>query len=624
MLRKTIGKTIQYSVHGSRKVLRKFPRVKKSLKRVLTTQLAFLSPALDTYRHWVYANLPDYIALPRLQEESKNFTYRPRISVIVPTYNTPEGFLRDCFDSVIGQVYENWELCIVDDASPNKRVRELIEEYAARDERIKYSFSKKNQQIAKATNAAVELATGEFMVLFDHDDILWPNALHEVVKALNKDKNLDFIYSDEDKVTDDRFEHIGPLFKPDLNPDFLRSVNIITHMATVRTSLFRKLGGMRSSYDGAQDWDFFLRVFRATKKVHHIPKILYSWRVHDASTAKSSDAKPYVVEAQRKALYEDLKISGYKDAEVLQDPTHKGYWRVKYQLRDDPLVSIVIPSKNQYAIVKRCINSIYEKSTYKNFEIVLVDTGSTEKRVHRWYKKLEKDHENFVLVNWPEKPFSYARSCNEGARVAKGEILIMLNNDTEVMTPGWIEELASQAQRKEIGAAGCLLFYPDKQHIQHAGVGVGLGGVAANSLQMLTLEQPMSITQHLYANTVHNMTAVTAACLAVRKEVFDEVGGFTEEFRITYNDVDLCLKMHDKGYRNLYTPYARLLHHESISVGMPSEVAKRDTKEFQAAKKLFISRWKKYVKHDPALNPNLDKTNAFYDLKPYNHVVETD
>ena len=606
-------KTARYGVIAARKVVLKNPRVKESLKRVLVAQL---SPAIRQtgYGGWVNKNFPDYIDLLMLRESSDKLNLRPLISIVLPTYNTDINFLHDCLDSVLAQVYENWELCVVDDASPNKKVRDIIEDYAHRDSRIKYKFLGVNQHISGATNEAAKLATGEFISLLDHDDILWPNALYEVVAAVNKNPKLDFLYSDEDKITEDRHEHLGPFFKPDWNPDFLHSVNYITHFSTVRKTLFQKLGGLRKEYNGAQDWDFFMRVTSATKAVYHIPKIIYSWRVHDLSTAKNTDTKPYVVAAQKKALLDDTVRKGYDNAVVEQDKKHSGYWHVSYEVIGKPLVSIVIPSKNQYKIAKRCIESIYAKTTYSNFEVVLVDTGSNDKRVLSWYKKAVLKYPNFKVVDWSEQPFSYSRSCNQGAEEARGEFLVMLNNDTEVLTPNWLELFLGDAQRKEIGAVGCLLFFPDGKHIQHAGVGVGLGGVAANSFSMMTLDKPMSQTQHLMLNTKHNMTVVTAACLMIRKKLFQEIGGFDEAFRVTYNDVDLCLRLYNKGFQNLYTPYVRLIHHESITVGLPEEARKRDTTEFKAAVSLFKKRWAKYIKHDPNVNPNLNKDNAFYDI----------
>lgn len=612
-MHKAVRRVGRFGIVNTKKILRKNPRVKNKIKAVL---LAHLSSqiGLGPYRKWLDENLPDFIDLVHIREASDKLKYRPKISLIMPTYNTDISFLRDCIGSVQAQVYDNWELCIVDDASPNENVRQEVENYAKYDKRIKFKFLKRNRNISGASNEALKLATGEFIGLLDHDDILWPNALYEVVKAINEDNQLDLIYTDEDKITKNRHEHLGYFFKPDWNPDFLRSVNYITHFSIIRKSIMEKVGGFNSDYDGAQDWELFLRITYMTKRIHHVPKIVYSWRIHDMSTAKDTDAKPYVVEVQRKALSDDMERRGIKDVSIEQDKEHKGYWNVTYPVQGKPLISIVIPSRNQFKIVKRCIGSIYAKTTYRKFKIILVDTGSTDKKVHRWYKKLQQQHDNFTLVDWPEKPFSYARSCNKGAEVAKGELLVMLNNDTEVITSNWLELLAGDAQRPEIGAVGCLLFFPDRIHIQHAGVGVGLGGVAANSFSMMTLEQQMSQTQHLMLNTKHDMTVVTAACLMIRKKLFTDIGGFAEEFRISYNDVDLCLRLYEKGYQNLYTPHVRLLHHESISVGTPEEINKRDTTEFRAAKELFITRWSKFVAHDPNLNPNLSKDNAFYDV----------
>lgn len=612
-MKRTLKRSARSALLGTRKVLAKNPRLKAVVKRVLESQLPGRA-GVGTYEVWLRKNLPDYIGLVDLKKKSDDLKYRPLISILTPTYNTDLGFLRECFDSVIAQVYDNWELCIIDDASPNSEVRDVITEYAKKDSRIKYKFLKTNYHISGASNEGIKLATGEFVSLLDHDDILWPNALYEVVNALNENKDLDLIYTDEDKITESRFEHLGAFFKPDWNPDFLLSVNYITHFSTIRRVVLEENGGFKEEYNGAQDWDLFLRITSVTPKICHVPKIVYSWRVHELSTAKHTEAKPYVVEAQRKAITAELDRRGYEDAVVEQDAQHKGYWRVTYPVQGNPLISIVIPSKNQLKVVKRCIESIYHKTSYKNFEIILVDTGSTDKAVWRWYKKQQKQHANFHLVEWPEKPFSYASSCNKGAEVTNGELLVMLNNDTEVISPNWLEVMAGDAQRKEIGAVGCLLFFPDKYHIQHAGVGVGLGGVAANSFSMMTLEQKMTQTQHLMLNTKHDMTVVTAACLMIRKKLFMEVGGFDEKFRVSYNDVDLCLRIYEKGLQNLYTPYVRLLHHESISVGLPEELKKRDTVEFKDAKQLFVKRWRKYVEHDPNLNPNLNKDNAFYDV----------
>ena len=614
---KGVAKTsIHYSLVMARKIATKNPKLKETIKRSIVGHLVSTTFKPDDYTRWVWDNLFDFRKIPYARAESNKLAYKPLISILLPTYNTDPRFLRDCLDSVVGQVYENWELCIVDDCSSDERVRSIIEEYAKNDPRISCRFLATNKHIAGATNEAAKLASGEFLALFDHDDLLWPTALLEVAKALNIDKNLDFIYTDEDKITEDTNHHLGPFFKPDVNRELLRSVNYVTHFSVVRESLFKRIGGLRSEYNGAQDWDLFLRIFRTTDKIHHISKVLYSWRIHDLSTAKNTDTKPYVVEAQKRAIEDDLKQRGVDGAVVSRDAKHKGYWKVAYPLKDEPLVSIIIPSKNQLKIVKRCVDSIFRKTTYKNFEVILVDTGSDDPSVWRWYEKISKHNDNFRVIKWHENRFSYAKSCNVGAREAKGELLVMLNNDTEVVTNNWLELMASDAIRPRIGAVGVLLFFPDGYHIQHAGVGVGLGGVAANSFSMMTLTQPLSQTQHIYLNTRHEMTAVTAACLMIRKEVYDEIGGFDESYRVTYNDVDLCLRLYERGYRNLYTPYVRLLHHESISVGLPEEIEKRDTKEMRTATEQFVKQWKSYIEHDPNINQQLSKHDAFYNIPP--------
>ena len=613
-MHKLLVSTATFGIRSGRRLLAPFPAFRGRLKRLLS---GLASGALlgDNYQRWVSANLPDAIAGVRLVDELQTFERRPTISVIVPTYDTDLEHLRECIDSVRSQLYPDWQLVLVDDASPNSAVREVLADYQAKDARITCEFLTTNGHIAQATNAALALATGEFVAFLDHDDLLWPNALLEVARAVNEHPDADLIYSDEDFITEDRSAHLSPFFKPGWNPDFLHSVNYITHLTVIRRSLVEQVGGLREEFNGAQDWDLLLRVGDLANRVVHIPKVLYSWRIHALSTASGTDAKPYVVEAQKRAIEEDLARRGRPDAVVrpYSSPEAANYWTVVYPLVGEPLVSIVIPSKNQLTVVRRCVDSIFAKTSYRNFEIVLVDTGSTDAAVWTWYDETAARHPNFRVLKWDEQPFSYARSCNAGARAAEGEVLIMLNNDTEVLTSSWLELLAGEAQRPEIGAAGCLLLYPDGKHIQHAGVGIGLGGVAANSFSRMVVNGPHTRTQSLMIHTRHNLTAVTAACLAIRKEVFDEVGDFDEAFRVTYNDVDLCLRLVEAGYRNLYTPDVRLLHHESLSVKDPTD-ATRDLPEYDGAIALFLERWQRFVDDDPNLNANLSRSNAFYDL----------
>ena len=617
-----VRKGLNVSFTQGKKVLNKSPKTKKFLRSIILNYIHTEAAAVSNsrYQQWLLQNAPDGMELFRERRQIESFKYKPLLSILVPTYSTDIGFLTDCIESVQAQSYDNWELILVDDASPNEEIRTAIKEFAAADKRIRYVFRKENGHISVATNDALKEAKGEFIALLDHDDILWSNALFENVKALNDDKTLDFLYSDEDKITSNRWEHKDLFLKPDWNPEFLESVNYITHFAVIRTSIVKKVGGWRSKYDGAQDWDLFLRVSAATKKIHHIPKVLYSWRISATSAASGIEAKPYALEAQKQAIQESLKTKGYKDAKVLQGMS-SDVWTVEYPVKGKPKVSIVIPTKDQPDILKKCISSIYKKTTYKNFEVILVDTGSTNKKVLSYYKRLQRMHDNLKILEWPEQPFSYARSCNYGVEHAAGKYIMLLNNDIEVITPRWLEVMLGDAQRDDIGAVGCKLYYPDKLHIQHAGIGIGLDRTAANLLWKAH-KNNLTLLQLLYSKTRHELSAVTAACMMINKERFDKVGRFSEEFRITYNDVDLCLKLKDAGYRNIYNPCVELIHHESISVGLPDELAggrkkskRQDNPELVEAKKLLRKRWKKYIEHDPNINSNVDKKSSL--LEPY-------
>lgn len=614
--RQIVKQGLGRSVGLAKRLVSKNKRLKNLAKHVILEHVHLHNPASrDAYTDWVAKRYPDGIDLQQQKDLIATYAYKPLISILTPTYNTNIEFLRECIASVRAQSYDNWELCITDDASTDPEVRAVITELAKADKRIRYTFRKKNGHISRATNDSLAMAKGEFVALLDHDDVLWPNALFEVVRVLNDDRNLDFLYSDEEMIFNDRRDHRHPFFKPDWNPEFLESVNYITHFAVLRARLMRDIGGFRVGYEGAQDWDLFLRATDATKRLRHIPTVLYSWRMSETSTALTMDSKPYVHEAQRRAIQESLKARGHEAAE-LHTGVLKDYWNVVHPVAGNPLVSIVIPTKNQYQIVRRCIESIYAKTTYKHFEVVLVDTGSTDDKVRRWYKKITAAHHNLRVVEWPEQPFSYARSCNFGAGQAKGEFLVFLNNDTEVLTPNWLQLFLSDAQREDIGAVGCKLYYPGRTYIQHAGIGIGFGGIAGNSLTQVNAKQ-MTSMQHIYGDTRHEVSAVTAACLMIKKDRFEGVKGFDEKFRVTYNDVDLCLRLREAGYRNIYSPVIELIHHESISVGRPEEKKVRDTAEFDEATRLFKKRWKAMIESDPHLNPNIDRKNASFEVRTF-------
>lgn len=624
-MRKTVSyigkKSLNVTLRLGKRALDVAPIFKEKLKaQVLANIRTTPQAVVRSEEVWIQQHTLDAIDLYKQKVEADGLSYRPLVSIIVPTYNTPKRFFEEMVESVLSQTYDNWELILVDDASPDNEVRDLIKERAEKDTRIKYKCLEKNHQIAGATNEGIKMAEGEFISLFDHDDILWPNALYEVVRSLNKNKKLNLIYTDEDKIDGgNRFAHKGLFFKPDWNPDLLRSVNYITHFTTIRKSVLDEFGYENSRYDGTQDWELFLRITRniPDDTIYHVPTILYSWRVHDKSTAKRISVKPYVFEAQERALNDDLAARGIKNTVAVRNKKIN-YWTIKYGVDGDPLVSIVIPSKNLYSMVKKCVDSIYEKSTYKNIEVIIVDTGSSDKRVFNWYKQAQQKYHNFKVVSFVEDKFSYARSCNYGATYAKGDFLLMLNNDIEVLTPDWIEQMVGYAQRPEIGAVGVRLYYPDRVSIQHAGVGVGLGGCAANLFQFSKNTDPLSPYQSIMFECVRDISAVTAACTIFRTKVFNEVGGFKEKYRINYNDVDLCLRLMEAGYRNVYLPQVTLVHYESISRGLPNTKG-HDGREFIEAQRMFKKDWNKYIKHDPALNPNYNKDTPFLGLKLKNN-----
>jgi GT2 family glycosyltransferase len=613
-IKKNVRDSLLVTLKPVKVIVKNNPKLKRIVRNIVLEQMSLGGGRTEHshYQVWVGEHYPDAIRLNENKKELDSLPYRPKISILVPTYNTVLEHLYECIASVQVQLYENWELCIVDDASSDEAVQEEIKRLATTDSRIKYAFREKNGHISRASNDALKMASGELVGLLDHDDVLWPNALFEVVKAVNADQKIDFLYSDEEKIHLNRLDHQNPFFKPDWNPEFLESVNYITHFAVLKKELIEKIGGFRREYDGAQDWDLFLRAAYAAKQIHHIPTVLYSWRMSANSTALNTNAKPYVVEAQKAALTASLKARGVKDPKVEQGVS-KNYWTVIYPIQGKPKVSIVIPTKNQYKVVSQCVNSIIKKTTYKHYEIILVDTGSNSRLLRGWYKRLQASNTNVTVLSWLEQPFSYARACNFGAQKASGQYLVMLNNDTEVLTPNWLELLLSDAQREDVGPVGCKLYYPGSFRIQHAGIGVGFGGLAANSLSLLH-DNELSPIQHLYANTRHEVSAVTAACMMVKKSRFDEVGGFDEKFRVTYNDVDLCLRLGKAGYRSIYNPGVQLIHHESISVGRPEEKKKRDTAEFRAATDLFKQRWGAVIEHDPHLNPNISRDNALFEI----------
>lgn len=557
------------------------------------------------YGPWYEAYCPTIEELER--QRTKEWRNYPKISIVVPAYKTPIKFLREMMDSLIAQTYPNWELCIAD-ASPEDAAMELVlKEYADRDNRIKWNKLKENLGIAENTNAALAMAEGDYIGLLDHDDMLAVNALFKIAEALEKETDIDVIYTDEDKIRGDVQEHFQPHFKPDFNPDLLRANNYICHLFVVKRELLEVVGGFRKSFDGAQDYDFIFRCVENAGKIYHIPEILYHWRTHQASTADNPDSKMYAYEAGKRAIEGNLERCGL-DGKVSFTKDY-GFYRVKYPVQGRPLVSIIIPNKDEKDCLERCINSIIEKTTYNNFEILIVENNSITNEIFSYYKQLSKK-ENIRLLAW-EKPFNYSAINNYAVKKAKGDYLLFLNNDTEVIAPNWIEEMLGHCQRSETGVVGGKLYYPDGT-IQHAGTIVGMGGIAGH----MFVDMPGERTGYLHkASLQQNLSAVTAACMMVKREIFEMVLGFDEELSVAFNDVDFCLRVRQKGYLVVYDPYVELYHYESKSRG--SEDSAEKVRRFQEEIEFMRCRWEKLLKEgDPYYNKNLSLTKWNYSLRP--------
>ncbi|MBE9163728.1 tetratricopeptide repeat protein [Tychonema sp. LEGE 06208] len=552
------------------------------------------------YTKWRAKNSPREADLRKMAEIVEIFNYKPLISIVMPAYNTPENYLQEAIESVLNQIYPYWELCIADDASNAPHVKQILEEYAAKDSRIKVAYRTKNGHISHCSNSALELATGEFVSLLDHDDTLTPEALYEVVLLLNRHPEADMIYSDEDKIYQDR-ELINPFFKPEWSPDSFLSRMYTCHLGTYRRSLINEIGGFRAGFEGAQDYDLVLRFTEKTDKIFHIPKILYHWRMHAGSAAGGVEAKPYAYDAGQKALQEAIERRG-EPGKIEGVPYFLGHFIARYKIADYKRVSIIIPTRDLGDVLDNCLESIFTKSVYPNYEVIVIDNGSQEQHtaeiLDKWTAKESARFKSYRL----DIPFNFSKINNYAASKAEGDYLLFLNNDTEVITPDWIDGMVEQAQRSSIGAVGNLLVYSDNK-IQHAGVVMGLGGgVAGHSYYHM----PRSIPGY-FGNVVgmNNVSAVTAACLMCRREVFESVGGFDEELTVAYNDVDLCLKMLEKGYRNIYLPHVVLYHHESKSRGYEDSPEKKE--RLRKESKLMESRWQKYIDNDPYYSPHLTR-----------------
>ncbi len=575
----------------TRKILRKINRIIHGSK-----------PEPTPYEIWMSFNDPKEEELEK--QRNTKFKINPKISILVPMYNTPENFFEELVEYMINQTYTNWELCL-EDGSPEEN--EKIEEICKKDERIKYNYTGNNLGISGNTNEALKRATGDYIALLDHDDLLPINCLFEVVKAINEDPDVEFIYTDEDKITTIDKPRFDPHFKPDFAIDTLRSNNYICHFSVFRKDLMEKLGGERSKYNGAQDYDIIIRMAEIAKNIKHIPKILYHWRVHELSTAKDAAAKPYAFEAGIPVLQDHLKRVGL-EGEVSHGAT-LGTYKIDYKVKGNPKVTILIPNRNEAKTLKVCIDSILEKTTYENYEIVIIENNSTEQSIFDYYKKLE-ENEKIKILYYSEKQFNYSKIINYGVKNTNGEYIIQLNNDTELITPDWLEKMVGMNQREDVGAVGVKLYYPDGT-IQHAGTIIGVYGVAGHVFKGLYKN-----THGYFARDSHiqNLSAVTAACMMAKRSVYEQVGYMDEDFAVAFNDIDFCLKIIESGRLIIYNPFVELKHYESKSRGAEDTQEKQE--RFQGEIDLFYKKWGNYKKKgDPYYNINLRLDDDQYGIR---------
>ena len=576
-----------------------------ALAEKVVTKVKNVRQGPPSYQKWIRHHLPDRNELEKQKKTS--FGYRPKLSFVVPLYKTPEKYLRRLTESFQEQTYSNWELCIVNASPDNEEMQKVLAEYSAGDSRVRFCNLKENLGIAENTNRAFAMAKGEFVGLLDHDDLLAPNALYEIVKILQDHPQADALYTDEDKVTTELDEHFQPHLKPDFNLDLLRSNNYICHFFVVRKSIVEKAGGFRKEFDGAQDYDFIFRCTENAGEVLHVPEILYHWRTHKASTADNPASKMYAFEAGKRAIEAHLERTGTKgEVSHTQD---LGFYRVKYPVQGKPLVSVIIPNKDEKETLQTCLEMLEKNTGYQNFEIIIVENNSTTDEIFRYYKELSGNRK-IHLLRWG-KEFNYSAINNFAAAHAKGEYLLFLNNDVKSINPDWLEEMLGVCQRPEVGGVGAKLIYPDNT-IQHAGCVIGMGGIAGH----MFVDMPADRTGYLHkASLLQDMSAVTAACLLMKKEVFEQAGGFTEELAVAFNDVDLCLKVRKNGYLIVYDPYAKLYHMESKTRG--AEDSKEKVRRFQTEIEYMRCHWIDILKNgDPCYNKNLSLTKWNYSLKP--------
>lgn len=537
------------------------------------------------------------------------FPYAPKISILVPTFNTPKDLLIEMIESVRNQSYANWQLCIAD-GSDQDETKNIIKEYVSKDNRIVVSWLDKNYGISGNTNKALELADGEYTALFDHDDVLELNALYEVVSSL-QEVHHDIVYTDEDKLNGKTLQYEDPNFKSDYNEDLLLSHNYITHFFVVKTNILRKVGGFNSEYDGAQDYDVILKCVEKTNDIHHIAKILYHWRMHEGSTALNPESKMYCYIAGEKAIQHHLDRIGVKAKVEMRKKPYWGLYHVEYLLEEEPFVSIVIPNYEHEDVLKTCIDSLYNVNTYKNFEIIIVENNSKKKSTFDYYKHVQTEHENVKVVTWEGTEFNFSAINNFGAKYTKGQYLLFLNNDTKVIAPEAIREMVGTCSRNNVGIVGAKLLYQDNT-IQHAGVVIGFMGYARHIMNNIEgLKDPGYMMR---AQVNCDYSAVTAACMMTKKSLFEELHGFDESFKVACNDIDYCLRVRKKNYLVVFNSFAKFYHFESKSRGYENSLEK--VNRFNREVEIWQDRWRDILANgDPYYNVNFKIENEPFELK---------
>lgn len=546
----------------------------------------------------------------RAFEENYKFEKHPLFSILVPLYNTPENMLKEMIDSVEWQTYKNWELCLADGSdAAHSYVKTVVDSY--KDSRIRYMKLEKNEGISGNTNQCLKLATGDYIGLFDHDDILHPSALFEYAKVIDE-QDADYIYCDETTFKSGNIDHMLTMhFKPDYAVDNLRANNYICHFSVFKRTLLEGTELFRSRFDGSQDHDMILRLTDKAQKIVHVPRLLYYWRCHPGSVASNISAKEYAIDAAKGAVADHLRKHGYTDFKITSTRAFETIFKIRYKINGTPLISIIIPNKDHVADLKRCVTSILEKSTYTNYEIIICENNSTDEKTFAYYDELKELSDRITIVKYEGK-FNYSAVNNYAAGFAKGEYILLLNNDTEVITVNWLEEMLMYAQREDVGAVGAKLYYGDRT-IQHAGVVIGLG--AHRTAGHTHYKQPRENLGYMGRLCyTQDVSAVTGACLMVKKKLWDELGGLDTAFEISLNDVDFCLRLREKNYLNVFTPFAELYHYESVSRGLDDQGEKAERYNRESA--MFRDKWKNMLEAgDPYYNRNFSLDKSDFSVK---------